>query len=135
MKNVKSLLTAVVFALAGVAVHANAATESQLCASGTCFQLTPLAQKEALPALASDGSSKTPLGMQLEDAAAVVAENGSSKTPLGMQLEGEAPVVAENGSSKTPLGMQLDADAPVVAENGFQHTPLGMQLEHQVESA
>jgi hypothetical protein len=66
MKNVKSLLTAVVFALAGVAVHANAATVSPVCAGGACFQLTPLAEKGATPTLAENGSSKTPLGMLLD---------------------------------------------------------------------
>ncbi|MFW0754951.1 hypothetical protein ACN1C3_09365 [Pseudomonas sp. H11T01] len=83
MKNVKSFLTAIVFSLAGVAVHANAATENHRCESGICFQLTPLAGRGALPVLAADGSSRTPQGMQ-------VAENGSSRTPQGMQLDSQA---------------------------------------------
>lgn len=58
MKNVKCLLTAVFFALAGVAVHANAAPEQHRCTSGVCFQLTPQ--------LAENGFAHTPLGMQLE---------------------------------------------------------------------
>lgn len=78
MKNVKSFLTAVVFSLAGAAVHANAATEKSSCGSSVCFQLTPLAE---------NGASKTPLGMQLDNASQVVAENGSSHTPLGQRLE------------------------------------------------
>lgn len=78
MKNVKSLLTAIVFSLAGVAVHANAATENRSCESAVCFQLTPLAE---------NGAVKTPLGMQLENASQVLAENGSSHTPQGRRLE------------------------------------------------
>lgn len=87
MKNLKSFLTAIVFSLAGVAVHANAASENHRCESGICFQLTPLAGKGALPALAEDGFNRTPLGMQAQDAAPMLAANGFSRTPLGKRLE------------------------------------------------
>ena len=66
MKNLKSYLTSIVFSLAGAAVHANAATENHRGNSGICFQLTPLAGRGALPVLAENGFSRTPLGMQLE---------------------------------------------------------------------
>lgn len=84
MKNLKSYLTAVVFALAGAAVHANAATETKSCGASVCFQLTPLAE---------NGSSKTPLGMQLEKASETVAENGSSHTTQGQRLERQSEQV------------------------------------------
>ncbi|NWA28197.1 hypothetical protein HX882_21220 [Pseudomonas gingeri] len=58
MNHVKNYLTAIAFSLAGVAVHANAATERHDCDSGVCFQLAPLAE---------DGSSRTPQGHYLED--------------------------------------------------------------------
>lgn len=67
MKNLKSYLTSIVFSLAGAAVHANAATENHRGNSGICFQLTPLAGRGALPALAENGFSRTSLGMQLEN--------------------------------------------------------------------
>ena len=44
MQTLKSFLTALAFSLAGVAVHANAATERSTCGSAACFQLTPLAE-------------------------------------------------------------------------------------------
>ncbi|WP_338525136.1 hypothetical protein NUH87_05715 [Pseudomonas batumici] len=57
MNHVKSCLTAIVFSLAGVAVHANAAAESRHCDSGVCFQLAPLAE---------DGSRHAPQERYLE---------------------------------------------------------------------
>lgn len=86
MNNITRFLTAIVFSVAGVAAHANAAVEQSSCGSSTCFQLTPL--------VAEDGSSRTPQGQ-------LVAENGSSHTPQGQLL-------AENGYSRTPQGQQLE---------------------------
>ena len=63
----KSYLTAVAFALAGSAVHANAAAEKEHCGSGVCFQLTPLAKKGESPAVAENGYSRTPQGMQVDN--------------------------------------------------------------------
>lgn len=100
MTNAKSLLTAIVFSLAGVAVHANAASENHRGDTGICFQLTPLAGKSALPALAENGFSRTLQGKQLER----LAEDGSSRTPQGMQTE----MLASNGFSRTPLGQWLE---------------------------
>lgn len=85
MKSVKSFLTAIVFSLAGVAVHANAASENHRGDSGICFQLTPLAGKGALPSLTENGFSRTPQGKQLER----LAEAGFSRTPLGQWVEGK----------------------------------------------
>jgi len=63
---IKSYLTAVAFALAGSAVHADAATEKNTCGSGVCFQLTPLAQKAESPVVAENGYSHTPQGKQVD---------------------------------------------------------------------
>ncbi|MCY1378487.1 hypothetical protein D9M69_661270 [compost metagenome] len=61
MKNLKSLLTSIAFALAGIAVHANAATESRRGESGICFQQTPPGRKNDLPRPAEEGSGSDPL--------------------------------------------------------------------------
>lgn len=66
MMNLKSFLTSIAFSLAGIAVHANAASENHRCERGICFQLTPVAGKGALPVLAEDGFSRTPQGKRLE---------------------------------------------------------------------
>ncbi|WP_457789871.1 hypothetical protein [Pseudomonas sp. PL-6] len=42
MMALKNLLTSVVFSLAGVAVHSNAASENHRNSSGVCFQTTPI---------------------------------------------------------------------------------------------
>ncbi|EJM69583.1 hypothetical protein PMI29_01855 [Pseudomonas sp. GM49] len=80
MNNVTRYLTAIAFAVAGAAAHANAAVEQSACASNTCFQLTPVAEKGTQGFLAQDGSSRTPQGQML-------AENGSSRTPQGQLLD------------------------------------------------
>ncbi|MCY1265248.1 hypothetical protein PSJE_26320 [Pseudomonas jessenii] len=80
MNNVTRYLTAIVFSAAGAAAHANAAVEQSACASNTCFQLTPVAEKGTQGFLAQDGSSRTPQGQML-------AENGSSRTPQGQLLD------------------------------------------------
>jgi len=80
MNNVSRYLTAIVFAVAGAAAHANAAVEQSACASNTCFQLTPVEEKGTQGFLAQDGSSRTPQGQML-------AENGSSRTPQGQLLD------------------------------------------------
>ncbi|OOQ45225.1 hypothetical protein AO361_19315 [Pseudomonas fluorescens] len=80
MNNVSRYLTAIVFSVAGAAAHANAAVEQSACASNTCFQLTPVAEKGTQGFLAQDGSSRTPQGQML-------AENGSSRTPQGQLLD------------------------------------------------
>lgn len=107
MKSLNSFLTAVAFSLAGVAVHANAASENQRGESGICFQLTPLAGKGSQPTLSENGASRTPLGQQMER----VAEDGFSRTPQGMQVE----AVASNGFSRTPLGRWVDERATTQA--------------------
>ncbi|MBH3340395.1 hypothetical protein I5L51_14875 [Pseudomonas mendocina] len=94
MKNLKIYLSAFALSLAGVAVHANAASENHRGDSGLCFQLTPLAGKGANRAQAENGFSRTQLGMQLER----VAEDGFSRTRLGMQVGAHAA----NGVSSTP---------------------------------
>lgn len=78
MNNVTRFLTAAAFAFTGAAAHANAAVEKSSCGSSTCFQLTPLSD-----AVAADGASRTPRGVQL-------AENGASRTPQGQWLNGQA---------------------------------------------
>ena len=80
MNNVTRYLTAIVFSAAGAAAHANAAVEQSACASNTCFQLTPVAEKGTNGFLAQDGSSRTPQGQ-------VLAENGTSRTPQGQRLD------------------------------------------------
>lgn len=99
MKNLKIYLTAFALSLAGVAVHANAASENLRNDSGLCFQLTPLAGKGANRAQAENGFSRTQLGVQLER----VAEDGSSRTRQGMQAEAHAA----NGISSMPTGSLL----------------------------
>jgi hypothetical protein len=89
MKNLKTLVTAVFFSLAGVAVHANAATEASCSQGAVCFQLSPLAEKSTAPQLAEDGSSRTPLGMRLdsaEPAQQTLAADGFGRTPLGKRV-------------------------------------------------
>jgi hypothetical protein len=80
MNNVSRFLTAIAFAVAGAAAHANAAVEQSACASNTCFQLTPVEEKGTQGFLAQDGFSRTPQGLML-------AENGSSRTPQGQLLD------------------------------------------------
>ncbi|MFS2124132.1 hypothetical protein [Pseudomonas sp. Pseusp97] len=109
MKNLKTIVTAVVFSLAGVAVHANAAAEAGCSHGAACFQLTPLADKSEAPQLAEDGFSRTPLGMHLDPAAPeqeTLAEDGFSRTPLGMRAstEDEQQTLAADGFGRTPLG-------------------------------
>ncbi|WP_160288014.1 hypothetical protein [Pseudomonas knackmussii] len=126
MNKLNTLLTAIAFSLAGVAVHANAAQTN--CSNGNaCFQSTPVAGKSGAAQLAEDGYGRTPLGMQQNPS---LAENGSARTPLGQQLQ-EQQKVAEDGSSRTPLGLQQDQS---LAENGSAQTPLGMQLEGTQEN-
>lgn len=60
MKNLKSFLTSIAFALAGVAVHANAASENRRGESGICFQQTPLGRKSDQPQSAKEGSGIDP---------------------------------------------------------------------------
>lgn len=109
MKNLKTFVTAVVFSLAGVAVHANAAAEAG-CSGAVCFQLTPLADKNTVPQLAEDGFSRTPLGMRVDSVAPEqesLAEDGFSRTPLGMRANLQAPAqqtIAADGFGRTPLG-------------------------------
>ncbi|MNF08923.1 hypothetical protein D3C80_2094630 [compost metagenome] len=67
MNNVSRFLTAIAFSLAGAAAHANAAVEHSACGSGTCFQLTPVAEKGTQGFLAQDGSSRTPQGQLLDE--------------------------------------------------------------------
>lgn len=105
MKNLKSYLTAIVFTLAGAAMHANAATENHRGDSGICFQLTPLAGKGTQPSLTENGSSRTPLGQQLER----LAEDGYSRTPQGIRTQ----AVASNGFDRAPLGQRFEAQAVV----------------------
>lgn len=62
MKKLKSLLTSAAFALAGIAVHANAASENRRGESGICFQQTPLGRKSDSPPPAGEGSSNDPPG-------------------------------------------------------------------------
>ncbi|MFJ2487638.1 hypothetical protein [Pseudomonas sp. NPDC087639] len=97
MNNVSRFLTAVAFAFAGVATHANAAAEQHSCNSGSCFQLTPMAKKASDALIAADGSSRTPQGQ-------MVAADGSSRTPQGQ-------MVAENGASHTPQGQWLESQS------------------------
>ncbi|MNF44460.1 hypothetical protein D3C85_781610 [compost metagenome] len=61
MKNLKSFLTSIAFALAGVAVHTNAASENRRGESGICFQQTPLGRKSDLPRSAEEGAGSAPL--------------------------------------------------------------------------
>jgi hypothetical protein len=61
MKNLKSFLTSIAFALAGIAVHANAASENRRGESGICFQQTPLGRKGDLPRSAEKGLGSDPL--------------------------------------------------------------------------
>lgn len=60
MKPLKSLLTSIAFALAGVAVHGNAATENHRNSSGICFQTTPLDRKKASAQWRAAGASDSP---------------------------------------------------------------------------
>ncbi|MNZ13684.1 hypothetical protein D3C78_305900 [compost metagenome] len=60
MKKLKSLLTSVAFALAGIAVHANAASENRRGESGICFQQTPLGRKSDSPPAGEDSSNDPP---------------------------------------------------------------------------
>jgi hypothetical protein len=80
MNHISRYLTAIVFSVAGVAAHANAAVEQSAC--GSCFQLTPVAQKGGDAFLAEDGYNRTPQGQ-------VVAENGYSRTPQGKQQDSQ----------------------------------------------
>ncbi|RON47835.1 hypothetical protein [Pseudomonas frederiksbergensis] len=82
MNNVSRYLTAIAFSVAGAAAHANGAVEQNSCGSTTCFQLTPVAQKDGNGFLAEDGYSRTPQGQ-------LVTENGASHTPQGQVLESQ----------------------------------------------
>ncbi|MFJ2527970.1 hypothetical protein [Pseudomonas helmanticensis] len=110
MNNVSRFLTAIVFSLAGVTAHANAAVEQHSCHSSTCFQLTPVAKQGSDGLIAADGSSRTPQGQ-------MVAADGSSRTPQGQMF-------AADGSSRTPQGQMF-------AENGASRTPQSHWLDSQ----
>ncbi|GGM29470.1 hypothetical protein ACFQDN_20260 [Pseudomonas asuensis] len=98
MKNLKTYLTALAFSLAGVAVHANAASDNQQGVSGICFQLIELVGKGAFHSLAENGFDRTRLGKHLEHS------NGSFSRPLeSVQTKG----LASDGLIRTPLGRQL----------------------------
>ncbi|MFZ6044519.1 hypothetical protein ACFW0H_00100 [Pseudomonas sp. CR3202] len=87
MNHLKTWLTAIAFSLAGAAVHVNA--EEVHCPVGAvCFQLTPLSGKNESPQLAEDGYSRTPQGMQLDQASPMLAADGFGRTPLGKRLAG-----------------------------------------------
>jgi hypothetical protein len=91
MTTLKTLATAFAFSLAGVLVHANAADLNR-SGGAPCFQLTPLADKGALPQIAADGFSRTPLGMRVDSAPPAqqtLAADGYSRTPLGKRLASE----------------------------------------------
>lgn len=75
MKRFKTSLTALAFAFAGFAVHANAAAQKSCADDSHCFQLAPK--------VAENGSEKTPLGMWIESRGQVVAEGGSEHTAIG----------------------------------------------------
>ncbi|MEB2649103.1 hypothetical protein EJ576_23615 [Pseudomonas sp. C 49-2] len=66
MNPLTRFLTATAFALAGTAVHANAAVEKSSCAASTCFQLTPVQHAAGHNLLVEDGSRRTPLGQALD---------------------------------------------------------------------
>lgn len=142
MTTLKTVLTAVAFALAGVAVHASAA-EASCSHAATCFQLTPLADKQAAPQLAEDGFSRTPLGMRVnaaDPAEQTIAADGFSRTPLGMRVNVVNPAeqtLAADGFSRTPLGMRVNAADPAqqtLAADGFGRTPLGKQVASSQDS-
>jgi hypothetical protein len=84
MTPIKTTLFAVVFALAGFAVDANAAVQHTSAGERACFQLAPK-----------------------------VAENGSDKTPLVMWIESRGQMVAEGGSEHTRAGMAGDQQSRV----------------------
>ncbi|MFR0693212.1 hypothetical protein ACLUTX_27710 [Enterobacterales bacterium AE_CKDN230030158-1A_HGKHYDSX7] len=115
MTTLKTLVTAFAFSLAGVVVHANAADVS--CSGGSpCFQLTPLAEKGALPQVAEDGFSRTPLGMRVDSASPAqqtIAADGYSRTPLGQRMNSASPAqqtIAADGYSRTPLGKRMASE-------------------------
>lgn len=89
MKNLKTVVTAIAFSLAGVAMHASAAVEASCTPAAACFQLTPLADRNAAPQLAEEGFSRTPLGMRVNSQAPAqqtLAADGSARTPLGKRV-------------------------------------------------
>lgn len=89
MNTLKTVVTAIAFSLAGLAVHASAA-EVNCSHDAVCFQLTPLSEKTAIPQLAEDGFSRTPLGRRVISAPAAqqtIASDGYSRTPLGKRNE------------------------------------------------
>ncbi|MCP1625259.1 hypothetical protein [Pseudomonas nitroreducens] len=144
MKNLKTFVTAVAFSLAGVAVHANAASEASCTHGAACFQLTPLAEKGVAPQLAEDGFSRTPLGMRVNSEAPAqqtLASDGFSRTPLGMRVNAQEPAkqtLASDGFSRTPLGMRVNAQEPAqqtLAADGFGRTPLGKRVAASQDSA
>ncbi|NVZ52434.1 hypothetical protein HX792_18970 [Pseudomonas sp. B6002] len=67
MNHLTRFLTASAFALAGTAVHANAAVEKASPPCSTCFQLTPVNQPAGHDLLVEDGSRRTPLGQALDN--------------------------------------------------------------------
>ncbi|WP_017906525.1 hypothetical protein [Pseudomonas asplenii] len=67
MNHVRTYLSAIAFSLAGVAVHADAATEKRQCRDGQCFQLTPVGAQQKAPLLSENGASHTPQGRYLEE--------------------------------------------------------------------
>lgn len=83
MKTAKKLLVAIVFSLAGAAVHANAA-QGQHCDMGVALQLTSLAAKSELDGLAENGFSRTPQGRNLQ----MIAEDGASHALQNYWLHG-----------------------------------------------
>ena len=76
MTPIKTTLSAVAFALAGFAAHANAAVQHTGGDERTCFQLAPK--------VAENGSDKTPLVMWIESRGQMVAEGGSEHTRVGV---------------------------------------------------
>jgi len=89
MKNLKTFITAIAFSLAGVAVHANAAAEANCSHGAACFQLSPLGDNGAVPQLAEDGFSRTPLGMRVNSempSQQTIAADGFGRTPLGKRV-------------------------------------------------
>jgi hypothetical protein len=84
MTSIKATLSAVAFALAGFAVHANAAVQQSCADDRACFQLAPT--------VAENGSDKTPLVMWIESRGQMVAEGGSEHTRAGMAGERQSRV-------------------------------------------
>jgi hypothetical protein len=105
MKNLKTYLTALVFSLAGITVHANAASANHEDSSKICFQLTDLAAKGASSLLTENGFDRTPLGKHLDH-----LDDGFSRTLQSAQKN----LLASDGFNRTPLGQQLNASVKAI---------------------